>query len=170
MRAPVEPVPGAQWWTAGPVGQPERPLVAGAAVLPVAIGAAAAVIGLMLLPVLVAAVALGSADHDAGRTGAIGPGTYAVLSTAACALCVGTGSWLTGHLLRRAAVDRRSARRVAGLTGSVVAVLLVGHGLAVGRPETSAVAGLLAAAVAAAWLGGRLGSGAGAARGTSGRG
>lgn len=158
-RAPEEPLPGAQWWTVEQVAEPDRPLVAGVAVLPVAVGAVTAVLGLMVLPVLVAAVALGSADHGAGRTGAIGPEAFAVIQSLACGLCLAAGSWLTGHLLRRAAVDRPAARRVAGVTGSLLAVLLVGHGLATGRPQPEAVAGLLLAGVLGSWAGAALGAG-----------
>lgn len=162
--------PAPQWWTAESFDAPERPVGAGVALMPVILGAALSVLGLILLPVLLVGVTLGTADYAQSRTGAVGPVTFAVANATLCALAVAAGCWLTGARLRRADVERRAARRLAGLTGTALTVLLVGHGLAVGRPVPAAVAGLLFAGITAAWLGALLGVGTGRRRPRSGRG
>lgn len=109
---------------------------AGALVLPVAVGLAVAFVTYLALYALIVSMALAKADD--GRPFTAGRGVVVgVQGAMALGVASALGAWLTGRRVRLRDVPLSRARRVALLTGAILAaaVLLLGLSLAL-RPVT----------------------------------
>jgi hypothetical protein len=132
-----------------------RPTAANSS-LPLVVGLATTLIGVLVLQVLLIAVAFGTADYDQGTPG-LTPTGFSLWSAAMVAVACGIGAIVTASGLRRADVEERGSRRVAALAPGVVLI-----GIAINGSMTGAGLGgvLLIAASAglAIALGSRVGS------------
>jgi hypothetical protein len=126
--------------------------------LPVLLGTTVTVLVWTVLQVLLLAIALGSADYTTGRTTAVSPTGYTVLSAAVAATGVGAGAAASGRLLLLRDVSPRAAQRVAVAQSAVVTAVVVLHGLLAAHAAMTAVAVLIAGAAAGGLLGAALGT------------
>jgi hypothetical protein len=118
-----------QWWRDDKnVILGARPSTANSS-LPLAVGFALTLISFLVLQTLLIAVAFGTADYDRGRPGVNATG-FALASAGIVALACGLGALVSAAQLRRADVDQRGARRVAGLAPAVVLIGIAINGLA----------------------------------------